>query len=135
METENHSQMESLPELLDLSREYNQEVDGTTSNLKDADKDLTELLKKAKDMFNEVMESKRTKYVYGPQVMTSIADLLKQKSSIRKDLANIAERKLQNNLKIRELLKEEGYGKNKENESINPANLLRKMEELINTKK
>jgi len=128
MQPEIDGEEEYFEDLITLARDYNTSIEDTTANLIDADKNLTELLNSSKEMFEEVIKSPRTKFVYAPQIATSIADLLKQKSSIRKDLANIAEKRLLNNLKLREMHKTEKAANNAKSADIDPIALVKALE-------
>ena len=137
MSNNEENEEQSFEDILNLSREWNNTTDEALKSLSDADKQLNDVLIKMTDLFKDVITSSRTKHVYGPQYGESIASLLRQKTALKKDSVLIAEKRLIQNMKIRDIYKDEQALKKLDDNNkstANPSEFLGMLESMMNKK-
>ena len=133
-ETEEVEQQE-FEDILSLARDWNKTTDDALKSLKDADKKLDVVLVEMVKQFEDVIKSQKSRFIYTPQYATSISDLLRQKTALKKDSVNIAKDKLIHNLKIRDLYKQEKPKESNVEKDINPVDLFKGLEKLMSKTK
>lgn len=106
--------------MVNLADDWNGVVDDANKALDTADKQLINVLKHTVDTFNEVITSNRMKYNLGPIYGEAIANLVKQRNSIHKDKVAMAEKRLNNNMKLRAIYKAEAES-TKKGEDFDPV--------------
>ncbi len=94
---------EEFEDLKELAKGYNDTIKDSKDNLISTDEMLKGILKTLQTNFEEVSKSDRTKHRYSTLYAESISKIATVRNNIRKDLANIGEKKLNNNLKVRAL--------------------------------